>query len=44
MEELAKSVFEERKSVIYSPTEGLPELREEIASFMRGYEGVDARS
>lgn len=42
--ELAKSVFEERKSVIYSPTEGLPELREEIASFMRGYEGVDARS
>jgi 2-aminoadipate transaminase len=40
---LAKRVFEEeRKSVIYSPTEGIPELREEIARFMGIYEGVEA--
>jgi 2-aminoadipate transaminase len=40
---LAKRVFEEeRKSVIYSPTEGIPELREEIARFMGMYEGVEA--
>jgi 2-aminoadipate transaminase len=42
--ELAKSVFEtERRSVIYSPTEGIPELREELARFMERYGGVSAR-
>ncbi|MCC6053982.1 MAG: PLP-dependent aminotransferase family protein [Thermosphaera sp.] len=40
---LAKRVFEEeRKSVTYSPTEGIPELREEITRFMGMYEGVEA--
>ncbi|MEM1713927.1 MAG: PLP-dependent aminotransferase family protein [Desulfurococcaceae archaeon] len=41
--EIAKRIFEdERRSVIYSPTEGLPELREEIARFMMNYERVNA--
>lgn len=41
--ELVKEVFEaERRSVIYSPTEGIPELREETAKFMKSVEGVDA--
>ncbi|MGC8983346.1 MAG: PLP-dependent aminotransferase family protein [Desulfurococcaceae archaeon] len=41
--EIAKSVFEsDRRSVIYSPTEGLPDVVEEIAKFMKTYEGVSA--
>jgi len=41
--ELARKIFEdEKRSVIYSPTEGIPELREEIAGFMRKYEQVEA--
>jgi len=38
--ELAREVFEDRRSVNYSPTEGILELREEIAVFMKKYEGV----
>lgn len=42
--ELSKEVFEkEARSVIYSPTEGIPELREETAKFMRTYESVDVK-
>ncbi|MEM4534764.1 MAG: PLP-dependent aminotransferase family protein [Desulfurococcaceae archaeon] len=42
--ELAKEIFEkEKRSVLYSPTEGIPEIREEIAKFMREYEGVNAK-
>lgn len=41
--EISKRIFEdERRSVIYSPTEGVPELREEIAKFMANYERVQA--
>ncbi len=31
-----------RKSLNYSPSEGVPDLREEIAKFMKEYESVDA--
>ena len=41
--ELAREVFtNERRSVIYSPTEGIPELREGTAKFMSEFEGVNA--
>jgi len=40
--ELAREVFEDRRSVNYSPTEGVLELREEIAVFMKKYEGVES--
>ncbi|MCC6010952.1 MAG: PLP-dependent aminotransferase family protein [Desulfurococcaceae archaeon] len=40
--ELAREVFEDKRSVNYSPTEGVLELREEIAVFMRRYEGVES--
>lgn len=37
--EISKEVFDhERRSVLYSPTEGIPELREEISKFMRDVE------
>lgn len=43
--EIAREIFlEERRSVVYSPTEGIPELREEIANFMYQYENVKTRS
>lgn len=39
--ELMREILEnEARSVLYSPTEGVPELREEIAKFMKTYEGV----
>lgn len=39
--QISREVFEtEKRSVIYSPTEGIPELREEIANFMYEYEGI----
>jgi len=40
--ELAREVFEDKRSVNYSPTEGVLELREEIAAFMKKYEGVES--
>ncbi|MFZ8783528.1 MAG: PLP-dependent aminotransferase family protein [Desulfurococcaceae archaeon] len=40
--ELAREVFEDKRSVNYSPTEGVLELREEIAAFMKKYEGVSS--
>jgi 2-aminoadipate transaminase len=40
--ELSKDVFSDRRSVLYSATEGIAELREEIAKFMERYEGVKA--
>ncbi|MEL9999780.1 MAG: PLP-dependent aminotransferase family protein [Desulfurococcaceae archaeon] len=40
--EISKEAFEtEKRSVIYSPTEGIPELREETAKFMSNVEGVN---
>ena len=37
--EIAKEVFEkEKRSVIYTPTEGVPDLVEEVAKFMKSYE------
>lgn len=43
--QISKDVFEgERRSVIYSPTEGIPELREEIANFMYKYESTKVKS
>jgi len=40
--ELAREIFlKEKKSVIYSPADGLLDLKSEIAGFMREYEGVD---
>ncbi|ADV64695.1 PLP-dependent aminotransferase family protein [Desulfurococcus mucosus] len=39
--ELAREVFaREKKSVAYSPADGLPDLKAEIAGFMKEYEGV----
>jgi len=39
--EIAREVFlSEKRSVIYSPGDGLIDLKEEIAKFMREYEGV----
>ena len=40
--ELMKSVFEDKRSVNYSPTEGILELRDEVASFMKKYENVES--
>jgi 2-aminoadipate transaminase len=40
--ELSRDVYEDKRSVNYSPTEGVFELREEIAVFMKKYEGVES--
>jgi len=40
--DLSREVYEDKRSVNYSPTEGILELREEIASFMKKYEGVES--
>lgn len=40
--EMARELFaKEKKSVIYSPADGLPELKEEITVFMREHEGIN---
>ncbi|MCC6035348.1 MAG: PLP-dependent aminotransferase family protein [Desulfurococcaceae archaeon] len=40
--ELSRDVYEDKRSVNYSPTEGVFELREEIAVFMKKYEDVES--
>ncbi|NJE06558.1 PLP-dependent aminotransferase family protein [Thermococcus sp. M36] len=40
--ELAREILEnEPKSVMYTPANGIPELREELADFLKRYDGVD---